>query len=171
MHGLRCSPINASFPFRGRFAREYGRLLYSAKRFIKAMANVTKRMTTIAQSRILLAMGQHSLLFAGLPFIGFRVVATLQTENSVLIPPEAVFAFFARSLFHSRAGPRDSVRFRIRSSNRRHGTSELIPIRRPYKKSSYTNMLRGIPGFGGSWQFATFGEIATAQSPFGRWVG
>lgn len=130
------------------------------------MAKVTKRMTTIAQSRILLAMGQYSLLFAGLPFVGIRVVATLPTERRVLIPPEAVFAFFARSLFPSHPGLTRSVRFRTRSSNRRHGISELIPVRLIHYKTSHINMLRCRFGLDCSCQFAKLGEIAKAQSPF-----
>ena len=44
---------NASFPFRSGYTWEYGRLLYSAKRFKKAVANVMKRTTPITRTRIL----------------------------------------------------------------------------------------------------------------------
>jgi len=38
-------------------------------------------------------------------FVGSWVVAALQTERLVLIPPETVFIFFARSKFQGRAKP------------------------------------------------------------------
>src|SRR5512139_524455 len=100
--GFSARSSNAFPPFTGEYARGVWETSSLRQEIQKSGGEGHGKNDHHYKDTYLVFAGQRFLLFAGVVLIGLRVVATSSTEKSLLVPPEAVFTLFARSLFHSR---------------------------------------------------------------------